>query len=219
MHQDMQNGGNVTGSGNMRGQGMMCMGVRILNAACFAGAVKVLVGNRELARGLCYGQVSGYTRVGAGFRSVSVISEETGEELLCETMPFYGGRRMTLVLCNTMNGMILIPMDECICSEGRERACLRAANFSHGGDAFDLVLAEGEQIFSCLTQGRVTSFLPAAPGEYDFSICNSAKMQEKKMAEGKDYISLKVASGVSYTICILGSENKQVPFTVKVLEF
>ncbi len=212
-----QNGGSVACSGNLRGQGMMCMGVRILNAAHFVGAVKVLIGNRELARGLCYGQVSDYTKVGAGFRSVSVISEETGEELLCETMPFYGGRRMVLVLYNTMNGMILIPMEECICGEGRERACLRAANFSYG-EEFDLALADGERVFSNLMQGRVTSFLPALPGEYDFSICKSAKMQEEKLTEEK-CINLNIVSGVSYTICILGSGNKETPFTIKVLEF
>ena len=214
----VQNGGNVAGSGNIKGQGMMCMGVRVLNAACFAGAVKVLIGNRELARGLCYGQVSDYTKVGAGFRSISVISEETGEELLCETMPFYGGRRMTLALYNTMNGMILIPMEECICSEGRERACLRAANFSYGEDPFDLTLADGERVFSNLMQGRVTSFLPALPGEYDFSVCKSAKMQEEKSREEK-CISLNIVAGVSYTICILDSENKEMPSAIKILEF
>ncbi len=194
------------------------MRVRILHAACFAGRVKVLVGSRELACGLAYGQVSPYGRVSAGFRSVSVISEETGEELLCETMPFHGGRQMTLVLCNTMGCMLLVPMEECLCGERRERACLRAANFSYGEGPFDVVLAEGETIFPYLTQGRVTSFLPAVPGIYDFCFRETGAGEEACMAEDIG-IALKVAPGVGYTVCVLGTGNTQLPLEVKVLEF
>lgn len=197
---------------------MMCMRVRILHAACFAGKVKVLVGSREMACGLSYGQVSPYGRVGAGFRSVSVISEETGEELLAETMPFYGGRQMTLVLCNTMGCMLLVPMEECLCGERRERACLRAANFSYGEGPFDVALAQEETIFPYLTQGRVTSFLPAMPGIYDFCFLESGKGEQKEAAGGAE-ITLKVAPGVGYTVCVLGTGNAQLPLEIKVLEF
>lgn len=193
------------------------MRVRILHAACFAGRVKVLVGSRELACGLAYGQVSPYGRVSAGFRSVSVVSEETGEELLCETMPFHGGRQMTLVLCNTMGCMLLVPMEECLCGERRERACLRAANFSYGEGPFDVSLAEGETIFPYLTQGRVASFLPAVPGVYDF--CFRETGADRAGRTGETLVTLKVAPGVGYTVCVLGTGNAQLPLEVKVLEF
>ncbi len=197
---------------------MMCMRVRVLHTACFAGKVKVLVGSRELACGLCYGQVSEYGRVSAGFCSVSVISEETGEELLAETMPFYGGRQMTLVLCNTMGCMLFVPMEECLCGEKRGRACLRAANFSYGEGPFDLTLEKEETIFPYLTQGRVTSFLPAMPGVYDLCFCETGTKEGQKAADGVG-VSMKIAPGVGYTICVIGTGNAQLPLAVKVLEF
>ncbi len=154
-------GGDVAGSRNMGGQGMMCMGVRVFHAACFAGKVRVLVGSRELFCGLDYGQVTDYGKVGAGFRNISVISEDTGEELMCETMPFFGGRRVTLALLNTMGCMILVPMEDCICGEAKGRACLRAANFSCGEGPFDLALASGETIFDT---GEGKFVYPGTPG-------------------------------------------------------
>ncbi len=197
---------------------MMCMRVRIFHTACFAGKVKVFVGNREMASGLSYGQVCPYGRVSAGFRSVSVVSEETGEELVTETMPFYAGRQMTLVLCNTMGCLLLIPMEECLCGERRDRGCLRAANFSYGEGPFDVMLPERERVFPYLTQGRVTSFLPALPGIYDFCFLKS-EAGEASGEAGAVKVSWKVAPGVGYTICILGSSNPQMPLEAKVLEF
>ena len=194
------------------------MRVRVFHTACFAGKVKVLVGNRELVCGLCYGQVSDYSRVGAGFCSVSVISEETGEELLTETMPFYAGRQMTLVLCNTMGCMLFVPMEECLCGERRERACLRAANFSYGEGPFDLTLEGEETVFPYLIQGRVSAFLPAMPGVYDFSFCETGTKEKQKRAEAAG-ASIKIAPGVGYTICVIGTGNAQLPLAIKVLEF
>lgn len=206
----------MTGSGKSREQGIMYMRVRVLHAACFAGTLKVLIGSREMACGISYGQLSPYGKVSAGFRRVSVISEETGEELLSETMPFHGGRQMTLVLCNTMNCMMLVAMEECSCGERRQRGCVRAANFSCGEGPFDVMSASREKVFSYLTQGRVAPFLPAMPGIYDFCLKEAEAVCEKEKELG---INLKVAPGVSYTICVFGSGGSEQPLEVKILEF
>lgn len=197
---------------------MMCMRVRIFHTACFAGKVKVFVGSREMVSGLSYGQVSPYGRVSAGFRNVSVVSEETGEELVTETMPFFAGRQMTLVLCNTMGCLLLVPMEECLCGERREKSCLRAANFSYGEGPFDFMLPEGKQVFPYLTQGRVSSFLPALPGVYDFCFHETEAEETAQTADNLS-ITWKIAPGVGYTICIIGSSNPQQPLQIKTLEF
>ena len=207
-------GGEVAGSRNMGGQGMMCMGVRVFHAACFAGKVKVLVGSRELFGGLDYGQVTDYGKVGAGFRNISVISEDTAEELMCETMPFFGGRRVTLALLNTMGCMILVPMEDCICGEAKGRACLRAANFSCGEGPFDLALASGETIFPYLIQARVSSFIPALPGTYDFVVREAGR---ESFREAEANFCLEALPGQNYTVCVLGTKGGEVPISVKIL--
>ncbi len=148
-------------------QGVLFSRVRVLHAACFAPAVGVVIGNREVVQELRYGEASGYTRITGGFRRVTIVSRDTGEELLSETVPFPEGSQQTLVLCSTMNQLSLVPMPETACDAGKGKGCFRTANFTFDDGPFR-VMQDGDTVFACVAPCSVTSFLPAAAGSYDF---------------------------------------------------
>lgn len=172
--------------------GILYTRVRVLHAACFVPEVDVLVGNRPLAEALEYGAASAYQRVTEGFRRVSVICRETGEQIAAETIPFYGGRRITLVVCNTMNSVVLVVMDETGCNPGRRKGCLRIANFSFGEGPFDIIDAQRKEVFADIAPREITMFFPAGTGKYDFSIVRTGSRyqcedQEKNTDERRVY--------------------------------
>ncbi|MDE7298978.1 MAG: DUF4397 domain-containing protein [Lachnospiraceae bacterium] len=229
-------------------QGVLFSRVRVLHAACFAPAVGVVIGNREVVKELRYGEASGYARITGGFRRVTVVSRETGEELLSETVPFPEGSQLTLVICNTMNQLSLIPMPETVCDAGKGKGCFRVANYTFDDGPFR-VLQDRDTVFACVAPGACTSFLPAAAGSYDFWLAETedcAAMAEPAyggtgtqsmrrpesgdaqvsnsanrmpLPESAGEIYVRVMPGVSYTACILGACGSDVPLEIKILEF
>ena len=185
-------------------QGTLSTKVRVLDVAYFAPKVQVMVGNRIIADGLDYGMLSDYQRVTDGFRRVSVINQESRrkepadsnleaagsfpqEEVISDTLPFCGGRQITLVFCNTMNGISLIPMEELSCYAGKNRGCIRFANFSFGDGPFDVLDADGNVAFLDIMPREITQPLPAEAGDYEFSIVRTGSeyVPESELASGQ----------------------------------
>lgn len=207
-------------------QGILFTKVRVLHAACFAPTVQVMVGNRMIADGLGYGTASAYSRITDGFRRVSVINQATGEEIVSDTLPFSGGRQMTLVICNTMNSISLIPMEELSCHAGKNRGCIRIANFSFEDGPFDVLDADGNVAFSDIMPKEITQFLPAAAGNYEFTLVRTGSeyMPETEQEMGREIdnrteIFLRVMPGINYTVCILGACGSEKPLEIMILEF
>lgn len=206
--------------------GNLYVKVRVLHAACYAPSVQVMVGSRVIADGLSYAMDSGYSKVMDGFRQVSVINQENGEEILSDTLPFSAGRQITLVICNTMNSISLVPMEEFFCNAGKNRGCVRIANFSFNDGPFDVLDADGNIIFSDIMPKEITQFLPAEAGDYEFKLVRTgseyAPEADRLAKEDKDSrlsIFMRVMPGCNYTACILGACASERPLEIMTLEF
>ncbi len=206
--------------------------VRVLHAACFAPNVKILIGNREIVKELSFGAASGYSRLGGGFRRVSVLSAADGREVLSDTVFFPNGSQWTLVVCNTMNRLKLVAMEETDCKAGKGKGCIRFANFSFDDGPFDLMNGK-MSIFSCVQPCMFTSALPAAAGDYELWLAKSeeclreytdeaaAQNAENMLVkpEPAGDIFLRVIPGRRYTVCVLGTCGQELPLEIKTLEY
>lgn len=211
---------------------ILFVNVRVLHAACFAPDVKILVGNREIVKELSYGAASGYSRIGGGFRRVSVLSAADGREVLSDTVFFPNASQWTLVVCNTMNRLKLVAMEETDCNAGKGKGCIRFANLSFDDGPFDL-MNERMSIFSCVKPCMFTSALPAAAGNYELWLAKSEECLKEYsddaaglntenmlvMPEAAGDIFLKVVPGRRYTVCVLGTCGQEIPLEIKTLEY
>lgn len=221
--------------------------VRILHAACFLPPVQVMVGSRVIADGLSFGMVSDYQKITDGFRRISIMlkgnaagsakdcgsgedASDTGcscawEEIASSTLPFCKGRQITLVICNTMNSISIVPMEETSCCAGRERGCVRFANFSFGDGPFDVLDEDKNIIFSGIMPREIMPFLPAAAGDYEFCLVSTGSeyVPEAECGSGQDgafemKVPLSVTPEKNCTACILGGCASTVPLEIKRLE-
>ena len=152
--------------------------VRFLNAATNNLPMNVSIDNRQVVGGLQFGEVSSYSRVGDGFRTV-VITSASGPRMIFynRTIPFIAGSRTTYVIVDTVNGLDLVYVPDQSCRNmSRELGCLRVANMSYENSAFDVLLYGGETVFRDVRFKEVTPMKQARPGEYDFYITNAARI-------------------------------------------
>lgn len=201
-------------------RGFQCATIRFLNAACFLPAVRVLVGNREVTGDLGFGEVSDYCRITAGFRRVSVVHAQTGEELWSETMPFPAVEKKTLVICNTMNSVSVIMTEENGSLAGRGKSCIRLGNFSFDEGPFHLLLRDGTPVFKEVCPREVTRLCPAQCGAYEFAL----RRQEDGLDEGMGSrncleLATELTEGRNYTLCVLGAGDEEFPLRFMLLEF
>lgn len=151
--------------------------VRFLHAAVNYGPVNISIGSKSYATNVAYGSVSGYNRVGDGFKVVTITSARSPRGILFrKTIPFIAGTRVTLAIVNAANGMELLQISDEGCHLHRRNiGCFRVANLSYNSAPIDVVTGSDLVVFSEVAFKEVTAWKQARQGNYQFFVIETPR--------------------------------------------
>ena len=149
--------------------------VRFLNAAYGYGVLRVAVNRKIMATHLSYGTVSSFSRVNAGYQTVTVTNRE-GYVYLQKTVPFQMNTISTVAVIRTSSGLDLLFIPECGCRPTIGYGAFRVSNLAYGSAPMDTILADGRVIFGDVQYKETTSFKRIRPGDYQFYFAETALM-------------------------------------------
>ena len=169
--------------------------VRFLNAAYGYPAFRVYVGNRRAAGLLNFASLSGYTRLAAGYQTVTV----TG--------------------LNRPGGLDLLRITDTCCFAPSRAAHFRVGNLARNSGALDVLLPDGRAAYSDVRFKEITSFKRIAPGAYEFLFAetnqlpapaytdietlDSAFIGANPLPDTAASVYLQVTRGRAYTVYLL----------------
>lgn len=159
--------------------------VRFLNAAAGYDALRITVGNRVAASGLPFGSLTGYGRVGVGFRTVTVARAAAPREIIYRrTLPFTAGELATLAVVRTNIGLDIVRISDTPCRDHpNERACIRAVNLCWDAPALDVFLNDGRLVFNDVRYKETTDFRQAWPMDYGFYIAQTSYVPAPRFSD------------------------------------
>ena len=194
--------------------------VRFLHAAYGYPALRVRVNHVQLASWLSYGSITTYSRVPAGYQTVTVSGMD-GYIYLQKTIPFQYGTAGTVAIINRAGGIDLLQIPDSCCSPSRGYANFRVSNLVYNSAPLDVLLVDGRVIYSDVIFKETTSFKRIRPGEYQFFFAqtdltsmpawmdietlDSAFLGETPQAETVASVYLNVLRGTTYTVFLLRS--------------
>ena len=195
---------------------------RFLHAAYGYPALQVRVGRSQTARWLNYGSISTYSRVPAGYQTVTVSGMD-GYLYLQKTILFQYGSTGTVAIVNRAGGIDLLQIPDTCCSPSRGYGNFRVSNLVYNSPPLDVLLVDGRVVYSDVRFKETTSFKRIRPGEYQFFFAqtdlasmpawmdietlDSAFLGETPQAETVASVYLNVLRGITYTVFLLRSGN------------
>ena len=194
--------------------------VRFLNAAYGYPAFRVYVGNRRAAGLLNFASLSGYTRLAAGYQTVTVTGTD-GYIYIQKTIPFESGGRFTVAVINRPGGLDLLRITDTCCFAPSRAAHFRVGNLARNSGALDVLLPDGRAAYSDVRFKEITSFKHIAPGAYEFLFAetnqlpapaytdietlDSAFIGANPLPDTAASVYLQVTRGRAYTVYLLQS--------------
>ena len=141
--------------------------VRFLNAAFGYRPFRVLIRNTRVVNWLSYASVSGYSRIPAGYHTVTVTGTD-GYIYIQKTMLFQGSTPTTIAIINTLSGLDLLQITDNCCSFTTGAANFRVSNLALNSTPLDVLLGDGRVVYSDVRYKETTAFKRIAPGTYQF---------------------------------------------------
>ena len=194
--------------------------VRFLNAAYGYPAFRVYVGNHRAAGLLNFASLSGYTRLAAGYQTVTVTGTD-GYIYIQKTIPFESGGRFTVAVINRPGGLDLLRITDTCCFAPSRAAHFRVGNLARNSGALDVLLPDGRAAYSDVRFKEITSFKRIAPGAYEFLFAetnqlpapaytdietlDSAFIGANPLPDTAASVYLQVTRGRAYTVYLLQS--------------
>lgn len=194
--------------------------VRFLNAAFGYPAFQAYVSSKRVVSFLGYASISGYTRVLAGYQTVTIAGQD-GYIYLQKTLPFTAGVSSTVAIVNRAGGLDLLQIQDTCCAPTGSLSNFRVSNLAYNSGPMDVLLGDGRVIFADVRFKETTSFKQIQPGEYQFFFAetNQLPIPENLGIESLDSafvgqypvpdtvatLYLNVASNINYTVFLLQS--------------
>ena len=191
-----------------------------MNAAYGYPAFRVYVGNRRAASLLNFASLSGYTRLAAGYQTVTVTGTD-GYIYIQKTIPFESGGRFTVAVINRPGGLDLLRITDTCCFAPSRAAHFRVGNLARNSGALDVLLPDGRAAYSDVRFKEITSFKRIAPGAYEFLFAetnqlpapaytdietlDSAFIGANSLPDTAASVYLQVTRGRAYTVYLLQS--------------
>ena len=210
-----------------------CCRVRFFHAAPQCGPVNIEVGAQRVVSNLAFGNFSSYNCYGEGFRPISIINARNRRSvLLRKTVPFNSNDTITYAIVNNpVDGSLeLVQISDNFCgSQMGGFSCLRMVNLLLGSSSLDLLLRDGRVLFSDVRYKESTISRRLRSGNYTFYVSNTpsqiqprfvdVEMDDRSVDVSDRYLpgygeldpvlsfSLRVRSGLAYTVYLIGQEN------------
>ncbi len=147
--------------------------VRFLNATTNNMNLDVLIDGQNVFSGSTFATVSTYIQISDGFHTITV-RRTNGPILYQQTLAFVSGENVTMVLLDHTGGVTLSKVSDMGCTNVPSGyGCLRVANMSYSGSAYDIRLFNNQIAFAGIGYKEVTSFKQASAGNYTFFVTNS----------------------------------------------
>ena len=194
--------------------------VRFLNAAFGYRPFRVLVNNARVAPWLNYASITSYSRVPAGYQTVTVTGTD-GYIYIQKTMPFQANERSTIAIINTASGLDLLQISDLCCTPSNGFSNFRVSNLAYNSGALDVLLADGRVVYADVRYKETTAFKRIRPGTYQFFFAetsltpmsswldietlDSAFLGMYPYPETVASLYLNVLSNTTYTVFLLSS--------------
>ena len=178
------------------------------------------MGNRRAASLLNFASLSGYTRLTAGYQTVTVTGTD-GYIYIQKTIPFESGGRFTVAVINRPGGLDLLRITDTCCFAPSRAAHFRVGNLARNSGALDVLLPDGRAAYSDVRFKEITSFKRIAPGAYEFLFAetnqlpapaytdietlDSAFIGANPLPDTAASVYLQVTRGRAYTVYLLQS--------------
>lgn len=182
--------------------GLRMTKVRVFHAISGGPAMCVYIGNRLIAEGISYSDVSAFAKLQSGMRCITVVDKISGEVVLSEDHMFYTGEPVVLVLVNMMEKVQLVYLCNHACPAVKGKAAFYLSNFSFGEGPFDVSVKDCDFAAKALYPKETKGAFCAKSGEYTF--CISKSYGEDRSCVLETEVCLKEET--TYFICIIGSE-------------
>ena len=192
--------------------------VRFLNAAYGYRPFRILIRNTRAVNWLNYASVSGYSRIPAGYHTVTVTGTD-GYIYIQKTMPFQSGNPTTIAVINTASGLDLLQITDACCTPTSGMSNFRVSNLALNSNPLDVLLSDGRAVYADVRYKETTSFKRIAPGAYQFFFAetsltplpswmdietlDSAFIGMYPVPNTVASLYLNVAAGISYTVFLL----------------
>ena len=176
--------------------------VRVFHAIFGGSAMSVYIGNRLIAEGISYSDVSASVKLQSGIRCVTVVDKISGEVILSEDHMFYAGDSAVLVLVNMMEKVQLVSLCDPVCLRGKNKAAFYLSNFSFGEGPFDVFVKDCDFVAEALYPKETKGAFCAKAGKYTF--CVSKSYGEDRSCVQETEICFEEEK--TYYVCIIGSE-------------
>ena len=157
-------GGPVFGGGIIIGN---LSSVRFLNAAFGYRPFRILIRNTRVVAWLNYASISGYSRIPAGYHTVTVTGTD-GYVYIQKTMLFQGGTPTTVAIINTPSGLDLLQITDNCCPSTGGASNFRVSNLALNSNPLDVLLGDGRVVYADVRYKDTTDFKRIAPGAYQF---------------------------------------------------
>ena len=141
--------------------------VRFLNAAFGYPPFRVLIRNTRVVNWLNYASISGYSRIPAGYQTVTVTGPD-GYIYIQKTMLFQSGTPTTVAIINTPSGLDLLQITDNCCSNNTGVSNFRVSNLALNSNPLDVLLGDGRVVYADVRYKETTAFKRIAPGAYQF---------------------------------------------------
>ena len=194
--------------------------VRFLHAAYGYPSLRIRVNRVQMASWLTYGSISAYSRVPAGYQTVTVSGMD-GYIYLQKTLPFQYGTVSTVAVINRAGGIDLLQIPDSCCSPSRGYGNFRVSNLVYNSAPLDVLLVDGRVVYTDVVFKETTSFKRIRPGEYQFFFAqtdlspmpawmdietlDSAFLGDTPQTGTVASVYINVQSGMTYTVFLLNS--------------
>ena len=192
--------------------------VRFLNATFAYPAFRVFVSTVRVVNFLGSGAVSGYSRLPAGYHTVTVTGTD-GYIYLQKTLPFESGSRYTVAILEREGGIDLLRIADLCCTPSGNRSNFRVSNLARNSGPLDVLLADGRTIYADVYYKETTAYKRIAPGPYEFIFAGTNQLPSPSYRDIESLdtafigmnpvpdtvatVYLNIRTGFNYTIYIL----------------
>lgn len=212
--------------------------VRFFNAAAGFPPMRVVLGDTVINESLEYIEVTPYQPTNTGFQTITItLSGIPNQNLLSKSIPFQRGDKVTLAIINSASGIDIKQMNDKGCENAPDMSCFRMANFSYTSGPVDILLEDGDVVFSDVRFKEVTDFKQAVPGEYNFTVVLTREQEspisneiniieepaptveggylpENQEEKPVMYFYEDLEAGELYTAVLIGNVNMEPPLQV-----
>ncbi len=174
--------------------------VRILHASPDAPVVDIYANDKLIAKNLSYRNFTPYLNIPSGNTNIRVFNAGRKMNPLINTNIFIPAKSIfTIAAAGKSSQIGLLVLPEPIRTVPRDKALIRFAHLSPNAPNVDMVLPNGNKLFTNVAYKSFTEYIPVDGGTYTFDIKVSTT---SKVILTVPNINLK--SGNIYTIYVIG---------------